>query len=165
VVERFRAFLDRPLEPSTSRAVIGLALAVGTGLAVLAVLGGVAGRPAARPEARPQVVPPGSGRVHAGRPSLSAPVQADQDPQDRPGTAAHRRAASALAHHRALQHVPYSTGGVSIELVGARRGKAVLRVVAATEGAARQGWRAFLRRFDDDGGAYLHVLKVRGGRG
>jgi hypothetical protein len=78
-----------------------------------------------------------------------------QDPQDRPGSAAARRTSRALRTHRALQHVPYRRGEVAIALVGARNGQAVLRVSAPNIAAARRGWRAYLRRYRDDGRAYL----------
>jgi hypothetical protein len=162
VAERFRDFLDRPLDPSAARAVLGLALAIGTGLAFIGGLDGLGGHAPQQREDSPAASTPAT----VGRAVLPAPAPSRQDPQDRPGSAAHRRAALALSRHRALQHVPYSADGVSIALVGARHGKAVLRVEAATRVAARQGWRAFLRRFDDGGGAYLHVLAVgeAGGR-
>jgi len=80
---------------------------------------------------------------------------AKQDPQDHRGTAAAKRAAQALAAHRALQHVPYRDGDVTIRLTGALRdGKAVLTVTAPTLKDARAGYRRFLARYHDAGRAY-----------
>jgi hypothetical protein len=155
VIERLRVLLDRPLEPSVARAVLLLTLAVGIGLAIVVALSGV-GR-------TPTTIESGGSRssaieVHArGRPehgSSSAVVLA-QDPQDRPGSTARRRATGELAAHRALQHVPFEGDGVSIDLVGARGGRAALRVQAATRAEARDGWHVFLRRFHDRGDAYI----------
>jgi hypothetical protein len=84
-----------------------------------------------------------------------------QDPQDRPGTFAHRRAGRELATHRALQHVPWRRGDVTVELVGARDGRAVLRVEAPGIATARRGYHVFLRRFHDDGRAYLPRFATR----
>jgi hypothetical protein len=88
---------------------------------------------------------------------------AHQDPQDHPGSAAHRRATREIADHRALQHVPYRAGGVAIDLVGARGDRAVLAVRATTRAAARRGWRAFLRRYRDDGHSYFPRFRTGGG--
>lgn len=165
MVERLRALLERPLHPSVSRAILVLASAVSTGFALVALVGGLGDRPGAGPHAaggnRPAstsvvdhaaaAFPPGRGQI------------ARQDGQDRPGTEAHRRAAREVASHRALQHVPYRAGAVSIGLVGVERGKAVLRVKAPTVAAARGAWRAFLHRFHDPGTAYAPRLEAVGG--
>ena len=80
---------------------------------------------------------------------------AKQDPQDRPGTAAAKRAARALKAHLALQHLPYQHGDVTITLTGALRdGKAVLTVIAPTLAQAKVGYRRFLARYHDAGRAY-----------
>lgn len=80
---------------------------------------------------------------------------AKQDPQDHRGTAAAKRAARALATHRALQHVPYRHGAVTIRLTGALKdGKAILTVTAPTPMEARAGYRRFLARYHDTGHAY-----------
>lgn len=80
---------------------------------------------------------------------------AREDPQDQPGTKAAKRAARALKAHRALQHVPYRRGGVTIRLTGALTdGKAVLTVTAVTLHQARVGYRRFLARYHDSGRAY-----------
>jgi hypothetical protein len=133
-----------------------LALAVTIGFAALALLGGIGDRPGVKAGAEQETSLP---RAHVGHPRPAAPPTAaelaGQDRQDRPGTAAHRRALEEVAAHRALQHVPWRAGGVSIELVGARRGRALLRVTAPTIGEARRGWRGFLRRFHDSGSAYV----------
>lgn len=165
MVERLRTLLERPLDPSLARAMLVLALALSIGFAAAALLGGVGDRPAVEAGAdRDSSLP----RVHAGHLQPASPATAaelaGQDRQDRPGTSAHRRALEEVAAHRALQHVPYRAGAVSIELVGARRGRALLRVEAPTIGAARRGWRGFLRRFDDDGHAYLPRFEAIGGQ-
>lgn len=154
MIERLRALLDRQLEPSVARAALLFALAVGAGFAIVTALAGVdhatttetaATRSTALENQGPRVPSPGTGPA-------AVPTQ---DPQDRPGSAAHGRAAAELADHRALQHVPFEGDGASIDLVDARGGRAVLRVLAATSADARRGWHAFLRRFDDRGDAYI----------
>ncbi|MET0557614.1 MAG: hypothetical protein ABW065_02930, partial [Solirubrobacterales bacterium] len=87
-----------------------------------------------------------------------------QDPQDQEGSAAARRAARALASHRAFQHVPYRSDELVVELVGARGHRAVLRVSAATVQAARAGWRRFLRRYRDAGRAYIAIFRGKDGK-
>jgi hypothetical protein len=156
VVDRFRDFLDRPLDPSAARAIVALALAICTGLAIIAALGGVAGNPA--PPSAPT-------HVRVERAARMVPGPVDQDPQDRAGTAAHRRAVREVAAHRALQHVPYRAGALSIEMIGAQHGRAVLQVIAPSIPAARRGWRRFLRRFEDGGRAYIPRFGTDGRRG
>jgi hypothetical protein len=155
LVERLRALLKRPLDPEVSRAMLWLALAASLGLAVVVLLGGFDhGTGGGTPTARTTT----PGRGVAATPVRTAPTAAKvagQDAQDRPGTEAHGRAAGEAAAHRALQHVPYSAGAVSVELVGAVRGKAILRVEAPSTTAARRVWRRFLHRFDDPGTAYI----------
>lgn len=152
MVDRLRAFLEAPLDASVARAVTVLALAASTGFAIVVLLAGLGDGPSVGSE--------DTGSSVATRPPVgeataaSRPGEERQDPQDRPGTPAHRRAERESAGHRALQHVPYAHGGVTIELVGARRGRAVLRVAAVNEAAARRGWQRFLRRFHDRGTAY-----------
>jgi hypothetical protein len=154
VTERLRALLDRPLEPSVARAVLLLALAVGAGFAIVAALFGIDRMPTIETAAtRTSAIESKGLRVPIF--GIGSPAVPTQDPQDRPGSAAHRRAAAELADHRALQHVPFEGDGVSIDLVGAKRGRAVLRVRAATRSEAGRGWRAFLRRFGDRGEAYI----------
>lgn len=156
MVERLRTLLERPLDPSVSRAMLVLALAASVGFAAVALLGGVGDRPSPVAHAGHGSSPHRAGPGHS--PAAAAPRSAEvagQDRQDRPGTAAHRHALGEVASHRALQHVPYRAGDLSIELVGAVRGRAVLRVNAPTLHAAKVGWRGFLRRFHDTGSAYL----------
>jgi hypothetical protein len=98
-----------------------------------------------------------SGLGHANRSATERPAQ---DPQDRPGSPAARRAHRELASHRALQHVPYRRGRVSIALVGARAGKAVLLVRGSSLATDRRAWRAFLRRCEDTGRSYLPRFAV-----
>lgn len=170
MAERLRALLEHPLDPRLARAIVVLACGVTLGFAALAVLA----RPAANhPGADEGASPARISAGHSSR-STSAPSEAmpqahrgegapqRQDPQDRPGTAAHRRATREIADHRALQHVPWRAGGVAIDMVGARGGRAVLAVRAATRSAARRGWRGFLRRFDDAGTVYLPRFETTG---
>jgi hypothetical protein len=162
MVDRFRALLDRPLDPSAARAILAFASAILVGFAALLVL--AAGQPdqPTSPQ-RPSAIPSSPG------PAVSPEaVEADstksqtaphrQDPQDVEGSTAARRAARALRSHRALQHVPFRHGELRIALVGARGDRAVLRVSASTIRAARQGWHRFLWRYRDSGRAYVPVF-------
>jgi hypothetical protein len=167
MVDRLRALLDRPLDPSAARAILVLASAILLGLAALFALA------ASEPDPTSHGVRPA-----AASPSVSvAPVEAAedeavedrlpthrQDPQDRKGSAAARRAAHALRSHRALQHVPYRDGEVTVALAGAKGSRAVLRVSASTVPAARKGWHRFLGRYRDPGRAYVPVFRAIGGR-
>jgi hypothetical protein len=164
VVERIRALLEAPLDPAVSRSTVVLAMAAGIGFAIFALLGGVGGRPTGRIKATQSAGAPRLSITRSTAPASPAASVADQDPEDRPGTVAHVREAREVSRHRGLQHVPYSAGGVSIELVGAWRGRAVLRVEAPTVAAARRGWREFLRRYDDAGTAYIPRLGEAGVR-
>lgn len=155
MIERLRALLDRPLDPRVARTVLLLALTVGVGFSIVVALAGLDRQPPieratmpASSESRPAVPTPGPSEMPA------------QDPQDRPGSAAHRRAAAELADHRALQHVPFERDGVSIDLVGARGTRAVLRVEASSVAAGRRAWKAFLRRYHDPGDAYAPIFKA-----
>jgi len=166
MIDRLRALLDRPLDPSAARAILVFASAILVGFAALLVLA-AAGKPdpqantARRPSsiAAPPAVDPAARPVGgAAERRLPAPRQ---DPQDIGGSAAARRASRALRSHRALQHVPYRGGDLRIDLIGARGNRAVLRVDAATARAARQGWHRFLRRYRDSGQAYVPVFEAR----
>ncbi|MBN9621952.1 MAG: hypothetical protein J0H06_03205 [Actinobacteria bacterium] len=165
MAERLRALLERPLEPALARAVVALALAASTGFAVLVLLGAV-GRDAPPPStpAAARVDRPSSPAVPVGPRSTSGGHAAakgrghrvaGQDRQDHPGTEAYRRALRESARHRALQHVPYHRGAVTITLVGARGPRAILSVAAPTVALAHRGYRRFLHRFRDPGVAYL----------
>jgi hypothetical protein len=166
VAERLRALLERPLDPGLARAVVLLALAASTGFAVLVLLGAV-GREAPHPstpavagaDRSPSPAVPVGPRRTSGDHALAAESRgrrvAGQDRQDRPGTEAHGRALREAARHRALQHVPYRQGIVTITLVDARGPRAVLSVDAPTVALARSGYRRFLHRFRDPGDAYL----------
>lgn len=169
MVDRLRALLEEPLDPVIGRAVLVFASAILLGLAGLFVL---AARepdpqtPLAHPEtsSAPSSLPGAPpAETYEPEPTEAHPLLHGQDPQDQKGSPAARRAARALRSHRALQHVPYRSGELTIELVGARGHRAVLRVSAATVGAARRGWRRFLRRYRDSGRAYLPVFKNKGG--
>lgn len=169
MVDRLRALLDRPLDPSAARAIMVFASAILLGFAALFVLA------ASERQGRPTL-----SAVHP--PSTAAPVpdspveaieaegprhqltRRRQDPQDEAGSPAARRVARALHSHRALQHVPYRSGALTVELVGARGHRAVLRVTAETVHAARAGWRRFLRRYQDAGRAYIPIFKARRSR-
>lgn len=171
MVDRLRALLEEPLDPRAGRAVVVLASAILLGLASLFVL--AAREPdGAGPQGEAQVqvatpsVPtaPPTGDVE-GEPAASRPPQRQQDPQDEEGSLAARRAARALRSHRALQHVPYRSGEVTVVLAGARGNRAVLRVSAPTTRAARRGWHRFLRRYRDSGRSYLPLFEGSRPRG
>jgi hypothetical protein len=165
--ERLRALLEWPLDPRLARAIVVLALAASSGFASLVLLGAV-GRNvphastttvsgAYRPSPPAMPAGPLSGRVeHRDGPRHRV---AGQDNQDRPGTEAHRRALRESTRHRALQHVPYRQGGVTITLVGARGPRAILSVDASTVALARRGYRRFLQHFGDRGDAYVPVFE------
>jgi hypothetical protein len=169
VAERLRALLEHPLDPRVARAAVALGCAVLLGFAALIVVTGTGVRPD-----RPAVRGHSEGSPAIGRPiaarrppaGIRKPLSARprQDPQDRPGSPAALRAERELASHRALQHVPYRHGGLSVVLVGAYGGRAVLRVQAATAAAARRGWRRFLRRYRDPGAAYRAEFEGGGRR-
>jgi hypothetical protein len=163
MADRLRALLDRPLDPGAARAVLTFASAILLGVAALFVLAASQDDPATAPEnpAPAASAPRAAAPIEVG--GDDPPAHLRQDPQDIVGSAAARRAARALRSHRALQHVPYRDGGVRIALVGARGSRAVLRVTASSERAARHGWHRFLRRFRDSGRAYVPVLKASGG--
>lgn len=160
--------LDRPLDPRAGRAIVlVLATAISLGFAVLVVLAGATGRGSRSVDRR-------TAPVHSTSDSQSRALSFDappssprethhrQDPQDGWGSAASRRAKGALRTHRALQHVPFHGVGIAVVLAGARHGRAVLVVSAPTVASARHGWRRFLRRFDDAGGAYVPIFKASG---
>jgi hypothetical protein len=170
MLERFRAFLDRPLDPGAGRAIVACASAAFLGLGVLVVLGAVdvAERPGGEgpppvAASTPAATLPLPAEV-PGQSTAPAPSRHRQDPQDVPGSGAARRVARALREARALQHVPYRRGELTIELVGARGGKAVLRVRAPGAAEARRGWREFLHRYRDGGRAYAPIFRTSGGR-
>ncbi len=152
-----RALLERPLDPSVGRAAVVFAAAIFIALAGLVLLSET------DPEGHP-----GASPIPATPPSLQAETQAPepppthsqrgplptQDPQDESGSAAAARAQRETSTHRALQHIPYRAGGVRIALVGAKGGRAILRVTARNLAVARRSWRAFLRRYHDTGSSY-----------
>ncbi len=170
MIVRLRTLRDRPLDPGIARALVVLAGAVCVGFAVLVGLGQLtplASAPTRPVSPRPSAVRPASiARPSAGGASAPARVprtyRPAQDPQDRPGTSAAARARHELTSHRALQHLPWNRAGLSVEMVGARAGKAVLEVRADTIAEARRGYRRFLRRLDDPGRAYLPEFRRRG---
>lgn len=167
MVDRLRALLEEPLDPRLGRAVVVLASAILLGLAALFILA------AHQPETSTRAEEPLAARSTSGSATADlapAPISDTpaaprrQDPQDQEGSAAARRAARALASHLALQHVPYRSGELAVELVGARGHKAVLRVSADTVQAARAGWRRFLHRYRDSGRAYTPIFQAGGSR-
>jgi hypothetical protein len=167
MVDRLRAYLDRLLDPNAARAAVVLAAAIFAGVAALVVLGRAGEAPSALPpraamqRSRPTEPP---SPVGLDAPRSAPPPGRRQDPQDEAGSAAARSAARELSSHRALQHVPYRRGALSIEIVGAERGHAVLRVSAPSIAAAREGWRQFLRRYRDRGDAYRVHFATTGAR-
>jgi hypothetical protein len=167
MIDRLRILLDRPLDPSAAQAILVFASAILVGFAALFVLAvhepdqlPSSGHPsvAAAPP-RPVV----STQVVEGNPAEGEAAPRRQDPQDVEGTPAARRADRALRSHRALQHVPYRSEGLAIDVIGAHGRRAVLRIRAATVQAARRGWRSFLRRCHDSGNAYLPIFKSKSG--
>jgi hypothetical protein len=167
MIDRLHALLDRPLDPSAARAILVFASAIIVGLAALFVLA------ANEPE---QPTSAGHPSAAVSSPNPSAAIQAGednsvqdhaapsrQDPQDVEGGLAARRAGRALRLHRALQHVPYRSGRLTVELVGARGQRALLRVTAGTVRAARAGWRRFLRRYRDSDRAYIAIFRGKNG--
>lgn len=167
MVDRLRALLDRPLDPSAARAILVFASGIFLGLAALFILAGSEPDATAPQPERPSsihLVPVGPEAVDDDPPTeLRVPPHRRQDPQDLPGTAAAHRADSALRSHRALQHVPYSAGDITIVLAGARGSRALLRVTAPTLRAARRAWDRFLRRYHDSGRSYVPAFKRTGG--
>jgi hypothetical protein len=167
MIDRLRALLDRPLDPSAARAILAFASAILVGFAALFVLAsGEPDRQAATAERPSSTTSPSLPATPAGasegeRPG-PRPSARRQDPQDVKGSAASRRAARALRSHRALQHVPYRNGELTIALIGARGSRAVLWVSAPTVSEARRGWRRFLRRYRDSGRAYLTRFEATG---
>jgi hypothetical protein len=170
-VTRLRALAERPLDPATGRVVALLGGLVCVGFATLVGLGllGPGGSTTPRPEERPRVAAVSAAETSA----PTAPIDQGttrsshrpaQDPQDRPGTAAARRAHHELATRRALQHLPWRRGALTIRLIGASGPKAILAIDAPSLAAARRGYRTFLRAFDDRGLAYRPLFRTRGGR-
>jgi hypothetical protein len=166
MADRLRALLDRPLDPSAAQAVLVFASAILLGLAALFVFTASQGDPTAPERPAPAVSARGPAapiEIEDDEPAGRRPAHLRQDPQDVEGSAAARRAARALRSHRALQHVPYRDGEVTVDLAGARGHRAVVRVSAPTARKARRGWRLFLRRYRDSGRAYVPVFDVSGG--
>jgi hypothetical protein len=170
MIDRLRFLLDRPLDPLAARAIVVFATAILTGfVAVFALGSGESGHSVVHREQTPPAgSQPGLASRHAPVEVAPAPKpgahQRRQDPQDEKNTSAARSATKALRSHRALQHVPYRRGGVSIQLVGARGDRAVLRVSAATARGARRGWHRYLHRYRDSGRAYIPIFDVGAGR-
>lgn len=162
MVERFRTFLERPLHPSVSRAMLVLAVAVSVGFALVSLLADLGDRPHDERRAVPRSqAPPTAVAIRTPSTWASGTGKvAGQDAQDRLGTMAHREAVREVGGHRALQHVPWHRDGVSIQLIGADAGRAVLAVEGPSIAAARRGWHLFLRRYHDDGRSYLPRIRV-----
>lgn len=170
MIDRLRFLLNRPLDPLAARAIVVSATAILLGFAALFVL--AAGEPGHSAAPSRQAVPTqpqparsfGTAPAETARPAPRTSRLRRQDPQDEKGSPAAKRATKALRSHRALQHVPYRRARLSVRLVGARGGRAVLAVSAPTISAARRGWRRFLRRYRDSGRAYLTHFERAGGR-
>jgi len=169
MIDRLRFLLDRPLDPLAARAVVVFASAILLGFAALFAL--AAGEPGRSAAPGRQAVPTqpqaarsfGGAQADAAPPAPNAAHRPRQDPQDEAGSPAAARAAKALRSHRALQHVPYRRDRLTVRLIGARGGRAVLAVRAPTTAAAHRGWRAFLRRYRDTGHVYLPRFEASGG--
>lgn len=167
MIDRLRGYLDHPLDPRAGRALLAIAAAITIGFAAVVIMAARdhSGLAASRQgeDSRPRPTPPRSSAFQSGVDAAPPPrTYPRQDPQDEQGSVAARRAQAQLRTHRALQHVPYRHGGLTIELVGAQRGRAVVKASAPTISAARRGWRGFLRRYHDDGRAYevrFHVAR------
>jgi len=166
MIDRLRTFLDRPLDPSAARPILVFASAILVGFAALFVLAASepdqpnsSGQPSVAAAPPSPVVPT---QVVEGNPAEDQAASRWQDPQDVEGSLAARRADRALRSHRAIQHVPYRHGELVIALVGAKAERALLRVSAPSLRAARRGWRAFLRRYNDRGKAHIARFVLRG---
>lgn len=165
MVDRLRALLEEPHDPAVARIVVWLACAVTLGLTIVVGLGGAGGSDhVSRPLVRTRSAAASSSRPTpppAERSTVGHRPEPRQDPQDRRGSAARHRAEHELASHRALQHVPYRRGGISISLGGARGGRAILVARGPTRALARRGYHRFLLRFHDSGANYLPRFGTR----
>jgi hypothetical protein len=166
MVDRLRVLLDRPLEPSAARAILVFASAILVGFAALFVLGAsqsdsTSPSPPSRIASSPSPPVPIETAEDESAKVQAAPHR--QDPQDVEGSIAAGRADRALRSHRALQHIPYRSDGLTVDLVGAHGRRAVLRIRAATVKAAHRGWRRFLRRYRDLGHAYMPIFQSKSG--
>lgn len=170
MIDQLRFLLDRPLDPMAARAVVVFATAILLAFATLFALGASESGSSAAPARQAVPAQPqwgrsfGAGQVEAAPPVPRASRRRRQDPQDEKGSAAGRRATKALRSHRALQHVPYRHGRLTVRLIGARGGRAVLAISAPTIPAAHRGWRQLLRRYRDGGHAYLTRFEPAGRR-
>jgi hypothetical protein len=166
MIERLHALLDRPLDPSAARAILVFASAILVGIAGLFVLAASEqDRQSSTAERPASIASPPAFPVEAKGGERSEPRSSTrrQDPQDVKGSAAARRAARALRSYRALQHVPYRSERLTVDLVGVHGRRAVLRIRAATVQAARRAWRDFLRRYRDSGHTYLPIFQSKSG--
>lgn len=170
MIDRLRFLLDRPLDPLAARAVVVFATAIVLGFGALVVLAASESSRSAATDQQGVAAQPRPGysigtlQVEAAPPAPTVSRRRRQDPQDEKGSPASGRAAMALRSHRALQHVPYLHDRLSVRLIGARGGRAVLAVSAPTTSAARGGWRQFLQRYRDSGSSYVPVFQMAGGR-
>ncbi len=175
MIDLVRGLLDRPLDPRHARAIVAVASCLTLTFAALVGFGVILGSRPTAPEtgarsgdpAIPTAPPPAAaeGSPHGSdegptRPGARRPED-HQDPQDRRGSPAYRRARRTLREHRALQHLPFRGRGLSITVIGADHGRAIVRIVAATVREAKRRWRVFLRRFRDDGHSYEPRFTVR----
>ena len=126
-----------------------------TAVLVLAATGiAGCGAPEARPGPRPQ--PPVV-------PLLVAPPPQRPDAEDR-DRRLRRRSRSAVADRPALQHVPWLERHLAVDIHGVTSDGRVVLLVRSDLGraAARRRYGAFLRRFCDDGSAYLPTFRSAG---
>lgn len=164
MIDRLRLLLDRPLDPVAAWAVVALASAALAGLGAVFVLGADESISSMTPLVHIADGRPPSFEAAGARLTEAPPVRLRQrhdDPQDVKGTRPARYAAETLHSHLALQHVPYRHGTLTVRLVGARRGRAVLAVSALSIAAAREGWRRFLGTYHDPGHSYIPIFRRR----
>ena len=117
---------------------------------------GIAGCGAPRAEPAPRPQPPIV-------PLLVDPVPQRPDAEDR-DRRLRGRSRAAVADRPALQHVPLLERHLAIDIAGVSSDGRVVLLVRSDLGrvAARRGYRAFLRRLDDDGTAYLPTFQGAG---
>ncbi|HEX4669288.1 MAG TPA: hypothetical protein VH275_04855 [Solirubrobacterales bacterium] len=167
MVDRLRVLLEEPLDPRVGRAIVVLASAIVLGFAALFVLAAHESDTRVEAPMKAQSTsdpPPAELERTPVEGAAPAAPRRRQDPQDQKGSIAARRAARALASHRVLQHVPYRSGELKVDLVGARGHRAVLRVSANTVQTARASWPRLLRRYRDSGRAYIAIFRGKDGK-
>lgn len=83
-----------------------------------------------------------------------------QDAEDRDANL-RRRSRAAVANRPALQELPWLDRHLAIDFDGVTSDGRVVLIVRSDRGRvfARRAYRSFLRRFDDDGTAYLPTFR------